>query len=71
MAEIVAEMKAEEQRTGIYPRGAGPTAVADYAAKCNERNCPFPTTPKEARDFWAEQERRYRPAGAAAASAKM
>ena len=71
MAEIVAEMKAEEQRTGAYPRGAGPTAAVDYAAKCNESNCPFPTKPKEAREFWAEQERRYQPAGAAAATAKM
>ena len=58
MADVVAEMKAEEERTGVYPRGAGPGAVAEYAAHAAAHPSimsgeEIPTTPAEATAYWA------------------
>merc|ERR1712232_1082573 len=65
MTEIVAEMKAKERRTGVYPKGAGPNAVADYAKWVATHHwgegypSHIPTTPKEAREYWAQYERNH------------
>ena len=48
----------EEERTGVYPRGAGPDAVARYAAHAAAHPSimsgeEIPTTPADAMAFWA------------------
>lgn len=53
MADVVAEMKAEEKRTGVYPKGAHPTAKDEYAAHARAHD-QIPTTPEEANKYWAE-----------------
>ena len=51
MQDVVAEMKARERKTGIYPRGAGPGAASKYAAKARASDR-IPTDPKGASAFW-------------------
>lgn len=62
MTDIVAEMKAVEARTGLYPRGAGPDAADAYAAWVAahpEVDHWIPTTPEGARQYWAQYEREH------------
>ena len=59
MADVVSEMQAQEVRSGVYPKGAGPNAVAEYGAWVDAHPDPFPTTPAEANDFWARYEREH------------
>ena len=58
MADIVSEMKATEQRTGVYPKGAHPTAKAEYAAHARAHD-QIPTTPVEANRYWAKYQQEH------------
>jgi hypothetical protein len=65
MAETVAEMKAKEEQSGVYPKGAGPHSVEAYALWAREHvwgdGFPkhIPTTPTEAAEFWARYEQEH------------
>lgn len=63
MQDVVAEMQAQEAATGVYPRGAGPTAVAAYTARVLAEGPPrgIPYTPREARQWWANFVREHCP----------
>ena len=61
MADVVTEMKAQEAASGVYPKGAGPHAAAEYAAKVIANPTTMsgevvPTTAQEARDYWTKWE---------------
>ena len=78
MAATVAEMRAREAGSGEYPRGAGPAAVSEFKATASalDSQSPVPTTPREAREYWAAYEAKhgkpewYLAAAAAAAGIK-
>ena len=58
-AAIVEEMKAKEVAGEVpYPKGAHPTAKAEYAAHARMHD-QVPTTPKEANEYWANYQREH------------
>jgi hypothetical protein len=61
MAATVAEMRAREAGSGEYPRGAGPAAVSEFKATASalDSQSPVPTTPREAREYWAAYEAKH------------
>jgi hypothetical protein len=62
MADIAAEQKTEEARSGQHPRGAGPGAVDHYKEWVTahpEVDHRIPTAPQEAREYWARYEREH------------
>lgn len=56
IADIVVEMRAGEQRSGLYPRGAHPSAKAEYAAHAQAHD-QVPTTPQGANAYWTQYQR--------------